>query len=271
MTYNHKYCAVIPSYNHSENLAQITAALLSKNLAIIIVDDASDTKHREMLKLISQSHQNIHLCSHAENQGKGGAVITGLFKAQQLGYSHGLQIDADGQHNLNDIQSLLDLSTAHPKALISGQPLYDDSIPKGRLWGRSITHFWVHIETLSLQVKDTMCGFRVYPLTATCLLLSQVNIGKRMDFDIEIMVRLFWRNIDVRFFPTHVHYPEDGQSHFRAVHDNILISWLHTRLVFGMLIRLPYLLTNRLLTTNTKNINDTIEKKSDAGDINGKS
>ncbi len=245
-------CAIIPSYNHSAKLAPITAALLAKNIAVIIVDDASTVEHSTVLAEISDGDDNIHLISHQINQGKGGAVITALMAAQRLGFSHALQVDADGQHDLNDIDALLELSLQYPLALISGKPVYDDSIPKSRLWGRSITHFWVHIETLSLQVKDTMCGFRVYPLATSCQLINQVSLGKRMDFDIDIMVRLFWRNVDIKFIPTKVDYPEDGQSHFRALHDNVLISWLHTRLVIGMLVRLPYLVMSRLFNSKPR-------------------
>jgi len=255
ITGNH-CCAVIPSFNHSAKLAEISGALLAQNLAVIIVDDASAEVHRKVLHEISDDNDDIHLVTHGENQGKGGAVITGLLTARKLGYSHALQVDADGQHDLSDITLMLDLSDEYPDALISGQPIYDESIPKGRLWGRSITHFWVHIETLSLQVKDTMCGFRVYPLEATCQLIKQVSLGKRMDFDIEIMVRLFWRNINIKFIPTKVDYPQDGQSHFRALHDNVLISWLHTRLVIGMLVRLPYILSHRLFRSKDMTIVD---------------
>ncbi len=252
-----RICAIIPSFNHSAKLAQITQSLIKQELAVIIVDDASSANHAKNLQKINDAFDDIHLVRHAENQGKGGAVITGLITAQKLGYSHALQVDADGQHDLNDIKKLLDLAQQYPQALISGQPVYDESIPKGRLWGRSITHFWVHIETLSLQVQDTMCGFRVYPLTSACQLIEQVCLGKRMDFDIEIMVRLFWRNVDIKFIPTKIEYPQDGQSHFRALHDNLLISWLHTRLVLGMLVRLPYLLTHRFLTS-IKRVNNGV-------------
>lgn len=252
MTIKIHVCAVIPSFNHSTKLAQICSALLAQKLAVIIVDDASTQEHSKALKNIRDVNDHVHLVTHHENQGKGGAVITGLLTARKLGYSHALQVDADGQHDLNDINSLLYLSAQYPNALISGQPIYDDSIPKSRLWGRSITHFWVNIETLSLQVKDTMCGFRVYPLEAACQLIEQVNLGKRMDFDIEIMVRLFWRDIAIKFVPTKVNYPDDGQSHFRAFHDNILISWLHTRLVLGMLVRLPYIFMYRTFNIKIK-------------------
>lgn len=259
-------CAIIPSFNHSAKLAEICQTLRANNLGIIIVDDASSANHQQKLQQLSAAHQDIQLIRHAENQGKGGAVISGLLAADKLGYQHALQVDADGQHDLNDIESMLCLSAKFPQALISGQPVYNQSIPKGRLWGRAITHFWVHIETLSLQVKDTMCGFRVYPVNQTCQLLAQVKLGKRMDFDIEIMVRLFWRNTEIKFIPTNVDYPEDGQSHFRALHDNILISWLHTRLVFGMLLRLPMLITQRLAALKTTQNNHLINKSGSSND-----
>ena len=245
-----KICAVIPSFNHSAKIKMIVDKLIENNLNVIIVDDASNAEHASVLQklAIDSAYQKgqVNLVVHEQNQGKGGAVMTGLLTANKMGYSHALQVDADGQHDLNDINKMLLLSEANPCALISGQPVYDESIPKVRLWGRKLTHFWVHVETLSLQVKDTMCGFRVYPLDASCKLISAANLGKRMDFDIDIMVRLFWRNTPVYFLPTRVRYPEDGQSHFRAFQDNALITWLHIRLVFGMLFRSPVLLKNRL-------------------------
>lgn len=267
MSINQDMCAVIPSFNHSAKLAAICNTLIANNLTVIIVDDASDIEHATALQKISESHDNIHLVVHQINQGKGGAVITGLLTAQKLGYHHAVQVDADGQHDLNDIEQFLNLSNKYPQALISGRPIYDESIPKGRLWGRSITHFWVHIETISLQVKDTMCGFRIYPLAVTCQLIQQVKLGKRMDFDIEIMVRLFWRNVEVKFVPTKVDYPEDGQSHFRALHDNVLISWLHTRLVIGMLVRSPLILWHRLIKKFSANSANKSEGKVNTGAI----
>ncbi|MGO3301228.1 MAG: glycosyltransferase family 2 protein, partial [Pseudoalteromonas sp.] len=158
---------------------------------------------------------------------------------------HAIQVDADGQHDLNDVEQLITCSKQAPKALVSGQPIYDETISKGRYYGRFITHFWVYIETLSLQLKDTMCGFRVYPLAAYAKLMKTNTLGKKMDFDIEVMVKIFWQGTPVEFIKTKVHYPENGVSHFNVWDDNVLISKMHTRLVFGMLCRLPRLLFNK--------------------------
>jgi len=103
----------------------------------------------------------------------------------------------------------------------------------------------VWIETLSLQLKDSMCGFRVYPVAPTLRLVNSVPLGKRMDFDTEVMVRLYWQGNTSYFLPTRVTYPENGVSHFDALHDNLRISWMHTRLFFGMLPRIPSLLFRR--------------------------
>jgi len=210
-----------------------------------MVNDGSAEQATNLFQQLAQKYTYLTLVEHSINQGKGGAVQTGLKVAYSQGFTHALQIDADGQHDLNDVDKMLSESKNHPKALISGKPIYDESVPKHRYYARNITHFWVWIETLSFQIKDTMCGYRVYPLAETVELLSQQAIGKRMDFDIEIMVRLYWQKIECRFMPTAVEYPEDGISHFRAFEDNVLISWMHTKLFFGMLMRVPSLLLRK--------------------------
>src|SRR5690606_26692314 len=132
-----------------------------------------------------------------------------------------------------------------PLALICGYPQYDASVPKSRLYARYLTHVWVWINSLSLQIRDAMCGFRVYPLAASVALIDSTDLGRRMDFDPEILVRLAWRNQPMVWLPTKVHYPLDGLSHFRLLHDNALISTMHAKLFFGMLLRAPLILWRR--------------------------
>ena len=240
------YCIVIPNYNHTVLLDELIATLAQFNLPVIMVNDASHAQAKQIFDDLSAKYDYLTLINHQVNQGKGGAVQTGLRAALKRGYSHALQVDADGQHDLNDVAKLLAESEKFPLALISGKPIYDDSIPKHRYYARNITHFWVWVETLSFQIKDTMCGYRVYPLASTVALIEEQSLGKRMDFDIEIMVKLFWKKIDLRFIETAVDYPEHGISHFRALEDNVLISWMHTRLFFGMLVRIPSLLLRKL-------------------------
>ncbi|MGO2011019.1 MAG: glycosyltransferase family 2 protein [Pseudoalteromonas sp.] len=239
------YGFVIPNYNHHLVIHDTIAALVDFNLPIILVDDGSNQQTQDVLAQIDSEFKQVTLVRRTENGGKGAAVQTGLSYAHQAGWTHAIQVDADGQHDLNDVEQLITCSKQAPKALVSGQPIYDETISKGRYYGRFITHFWVYIETLSLQLKDTMCGFRVYPLAAYAKLMKTNTLGKKMDFDIEVMVKIFWQGTPVEFIKTKVHYPENGVSHFNVWDDNVLISKMHTRLVFGMLCRLPRLLFNK--------------------------
>ena len=240
-----KPCIVIPVYNHSQYIANTIARIRACSCApIILVDDGSEESHKKILTqlVVSQTYSDVTLLTLAQNQGKGGAVSAGFKQAHTQGFSHVVQVDADGQHACEDIPEILSIALQHPAAVICGTPEYDASVPKGRLYGRYVTHVWVWIETLSFAIKDSMCGFRVYPLNAVMALIKTHALGRRMDFDTEILVRLYWRGIDVINFPTRVTYPEDGASHFRLLKDNVLISWMHTRLALGMLVRSPKLL-----------------------------
>jgi len=223
-------------------MAKVMARLSPFGLHCFIIDDGSRTATRELLQQLCAGRSDVTLLHHPRNQGKGQAVLTGLAAAAQAGFTHGIQVDADGQHQLEDIPHLLRESARQPDKLISGRPIYDRSVPRARLYGRYITHVWVWIETLSLTLMDSMCGFRVYPIAPTLALARRVTLGKRMDFDTEVMVRLYWQGNESHFIPTRVIYPVDGLSHFDGLRDNCRLSWLHTRLFFGMLPRLPGLL-----------------------------
>ncbi len=242
---NFRPCFLIPCYNHGKTIPAVVESLMSYGYPMIIVDDGSENETKRILEEVTQHNESITLITLAENQGKGGAVIAGIEKAYQQSYSHAIQIDADGQHDLEALPKLIAESQEHPTALISGQPIYDESVPKSRLYGRYATHIWVWIETLSFAIKDSMCGFRSYPIGPTINVLELAVIGRRMDFDTEIMVRMYWNETDIRFINTRVIYPEDGISHFDALWDNVKISWMHTKLFFGMLPRIPSLLKRK--------------------------
>ncbi|MCF6775310.1 glycosyltransferase family 2 protein [Thiotrichales bacterium 19X7-9] len=242
---SYKLCIVVPNYNHSNRLMALFDALSQYNLPCILVDDGSNFITKKIIQQVLQRHHFIELVTLAENSGKGVAVCAGFKRAFEQGFSHALQIDADYQHNVEDIRSFMNLSNQHPNTLISGYPIYDQSAPKSRVYGRKITNFWVAIETLSLDIVESMCGFRIYPLKETMVLLSNITLPQRMAFDIAIIVRLYWQGVPVKFIPTKVIYPTDGSSHFKVLKDNIKISLTHSRLFFAMLIRLPKLLLRK--------------------------
>lgn len=238
-------CVVIPVYNHHSVLPTIVARLVDAGLHCFLVDDGSEERTRTVVAELSESYAGVYVHRLPENMGKGVAVLTGLRIAAEQGFSHAVQVDADGQHDVSQIGEFIRAAETDPEALVSGRPVYDASVPRARLYGRYVTHVWVWIETLSLAIEDSMCGFRVYPIRATLAVADGVSVGRRMDFDTEIMVRMYWAGVNCRFIPTHVTYPEDGVSHFKVLADNVRISAMHTRLFFGMLRRLPRLLARR--------------------------
>jgi len=233
-------CVIIPTFNHYQHI-HLVIDELGPDTPCLLVDDGSVSPCREVLDDIAAQRPWVELIRLPQNQGKGIAVTTGLKHAHQLGFSHALQIDADGQHDTNDLASFIATAKNYPRAVIAGVRRYDEMPPKRR-YGRMVTDFWVWVNTLSFTIKDSMCGYRVYPLVETIALLSGTAVGQRMDFDTDILVRLYWRGIAVEQLETQVSYLSDSDSHFDLLHDNLRISKMHTRHFFGMLIRLPGLM-----------------------------
>lgn len=240
-----KPCAVVPTYGHWRALPRVVAALRAQNLPVIVVDDGNDGPAAAAIAALADDADHIRVLRRDVNGGKGAAVMDGLRQAAAAGFTHAVQVDADGQHDPRDLPALLAAARAHPHAVISGRPRYDRSAPWGRRIGRWITHFWVFVETLSLRITDSMCGFRVYPLAPCLALMAEEKLGRRMDFDTEIMVRLFWRGVAPVMVPVRVTYPADNVSNFRMWADNLRISAMHTRLVFGLVRRLVPILRHR--------------------------
>jgi glycosyltransferase involved in cell wall biosynthesis len=241
-------CAIIPIYNHGTEAGPVIQALLNNNLSVILIDDASDSKNAQIIDDYVKSSKKVSLVRHLVNQGKGGAVTSGFFKAHDDNYSHVLQIDADGQHDTDDIPTILKLAEKTPDAIITGVPIYDETVQNSRFYARYISHFWVWVETLSFDIRDSMCGFRLYPVRPVLDIMSKVSLGRRMDFDPEILVRLHWAGAQIITFMTKVKYIDGGLSNFRPIKDNLYVTMRHTRLVFGMLVRLPCILFRRLAT-----------------------
>lgn len=241
-----KPCILIPVYNHEHAVGVVVHAVITQNVPCLLVDDGSSPACARVLdELAAAAPAQVTVLRHDVNRGKGAAVVTGIRHAAAAGYSHVLQIDADGQHCVADIPRFLKQAAGSPQALIVGYPVYDESVPSIRFYGRYLTHVWVWINTLSLEIRDSMCGFRVYPLPPVLALSRRRQLGARMDFDTDVLVRLCWDGLEIINVPTRVGYPVDGVSHFKVWRDNVLISRMHATLFCGMLLRLPQLLARK--------------------------
>jgi len=229
-------CILIPTYDNPVTLRGVVERVYALLPHVVVVDDGSHEPARTVLAALEASGL-AHVHRREENGGKGAAVKTGFGVAASLGYTHALQVDADGQHTLDDIPRFLAAAEAEPACVVLGAPQFDASVPRARLYGRQLTVVWTHVETGGKVIEDPMCGFRVYPLEAALACAPRAN---RMDFDPEIAVRLVWNGTAVRNLPTRVRYvPQDegGVSHFQLVRDNVRITWMHTRLVCEFLWR----------------------------------
>jgi predicted LPLAT superfamily acyltransferase len=239
-------CAVIPSHNHWQAMPAIVERLRALGLAVFVIDDGSEAPARMALAALDAPGQDVRVTRLDVNRGKGAAVLAGFGLARAAGFSHCLQIDADGQHDMTAVADMLALAQARPDAVVAGWAVYDGSAPLGRVMGRWITHACVWIETLSFGIRDSMCGLRVYPLAAVAALTDKgAGIGEGMDFDTEIIVRLHRGGTPVVNHPVRVAYPPGNLSNFRMWRDNWRITRMHTRLLLGTLFTWPALLWQR--------------------------
>ena len=238
-------CLVVPVYNPGPALGRTLDDLLACGHPLFIHDDGSDEATRLQLEAMAAAQPGLRLSRWPDNRGKGAAVVEAFRRARTEGFTHALQVDADGQHDVGAIATFLALGAARPEAVIAGVPVYNASVPAARKFGRRFTHVWVWLETLSFDIGDSLCGFRLYPLEAMARILSRTALPARMDFDTAAIVRLHWDGVPVVNAPVRVVYPEDGVSHFHLLRDNLRLTRMHTRLVVGMLRRLPALLARR--------------------------
>lgn len=234
---------VIPVYNHGAALEGVVKNLLSFNFPIIVVDDGNDKLNKDYISQVAQKYSLVTVVTRPKNGGKGSAMKDGVRKADEMGLTHILQIDSDGQHDAGRVGYFWEQAQKNPEAIICGYPEYDESAPKKRVNGRKVANAWIHIVTLSNQIVDALIGFRIYPVKAYVKVLnSPVYIDSRMGYDIDILVKMFWQGTQVISEPVKVTYPTDGISNYRAFRDTMRISGTYTRLCLGMFVRFPKLI-----------------------------
>jgi glycosyltransferase involved in cell wall biosynthesis len=237
-----KPCLVIPIYDHGRTIQGVVESLAPCGLPLLIENDGSGADTVETLEALAATHDWVEVAHHPVNRGKGRALQCAYRRAAARGFSHVVQIDADGQHDASDVKRFLDAMQADPDALVLGLPVFDASAPRSRLWGRRLSVWLVALLTLSRRVGDPLCGFRGVPLAPVLRLLDRVALGEHMDFDPELAVRLVWSDVPVAHVKTRVRYLPDGISHFDVIWDDLRLASLYLRLGIGMLGRAPHLL-----------------------------
>jgi glycosyltransferase involved in cell wall biosynthesis len=240
-----KPCLLIPNYDHGAEIGGVIDALEPAGLPCLVVDDGSGGATRAILDEIAAKRSWVDVHHRPRNGGRGAALKTGYRIAHERGFTHALQLDADGQHDAADVPRFLAAMERDPEALVLGAPQFDESAPRSRLYGRQLSRAMVWLVTLSFDVVDPLCGFRGIPLAATVQLLDSVATGDHMEFDPELVIRLHWSGVPVRNVPTRVVYRSDGLSHFDGWRDNTRLTAIYSRCMVGALLRSPALLVGR--------------------------
>lgn len=243
------HAVLIPSYNPGPKVFDTVRAARAQWSPVWVVVDGSTDGTGAQLQAMAAEDEGLQVFVLAHNVGKGAAVLHGLDAAAQRGYTHVLTMDSDGQHPAALIPRFMAASAAAPKCMILGKPVFDASAPLLRVRGRKVSNAWANLETLWMGIGDSLYGFRVYPVAALRQVMQGQRWMRRFDFDPEAVVRLAWRgvrpvNIDapVKYFSA----DEGGVSHFNYLRDNVLLTWMHSRLLLGFLLRLPVLVWRRL-------------------------
>jgi glycosyltransferase involved in cell wall biosynthesis len=225
------------------------AAARAQWAPVWVVVDGSTDGSTTLLQEMAAADPLLRVIILPENRGKGAAVLAGASEAAALGYTHVLTMDSDGQHPANLIPDFMRASQAQPAAMVLGKPVFDADAPRLRVNGRKVSNWWANLETLWSGIGDSLYGFRVYPVAPLLRVMRAGRWMRRFDFDPEAVVRLAWAGVPPRNLPAPVRYfaaAEGGVSHFNYLRDNILLTWMHTRLFLGFLLRLPILLGRKL-------------------------
>lgn len=243
------HLVLIPSYNTGARLFDTVAAARAVWSPVWVVVDGSTDGTGLELQRRAANDPGLRVILRARNGGKGAAILDGLRAASAEGFTHALTMDADGQHPASAIPEFMAVSQAEPDAFVLGVPVFDASAPRLRVVGRRVSNGWANLETLWAGIGDSLCGFRVYPIAALQEVMERGVWMRRFDFDPEAAVRMCWHGLRPLIRPAPIRYltPEEGGvSHFNYVRDNLLLTWMHTRLFFGFVWRLPVLLARRI-------------------------
>ena len=240
-----RICLLIPHYEHAGAIGPLLDRLARYALPCIVVDDGSGPKAREVLAQLERRLPWIEVVWREHNGGQGAAKRTGYRHALAFGYTHSLELDADGQHDVEDIPRFLAAMQANPSAAVLGKPEFGPEVPKARLWGRQLSRGLVWLACGSTTIRDPLCGYRGLPLASAVAVIDSAHTGSRMSFDPEFSVRLFRAGLPIVTLPTHVSYPTDGVSHFDMVRDNLRLAATYVRLLAELPLEAPRIVLAR--------------------------
>jgi len=225
---------VIPVYNHSRTLREVVLRALPVHPHVMVVDDGSTDDGLAMIKDL-----NVRIVRHDKNRGKGSAIMSAAREARDLGMTHLITIDADGQHDPAEVPVFLEKIEKEPLAIVVGKRDFAGrAVPFSSRFGRRFSNFWLRVQT-GRSLEDTQSGFRAYPIE----ILEWLKLHeKRFSFEIEVLVKAAWAGIELKEVDVSVHYAGGLEriSHFHPLRDNLILTLLNTRLTIRALLPIPH-------------------------------
>ncbi|MFZ5482192.1 MAG: glycosyltransferase family 2 protein [Myxococcota bacterium] len=220
---------LIPVKDNAATVGDVAARARRHGLPVYVVDDGSGDGSGDRARAAGAT-----VLTHPRNLGKGAALLTGMRAAAKEGHTHVICLDADGQHDPDDLPAFVRAVEDEPVAVFCGVRDLGEA-PGVSRFGRRFSNFWIRVET-GWSVADSQCGFRAYPIAPV---LALGLAGGRYELEVEVLTRLLWSGVPVRDLPCRVYYPADRVSSFRKLRDNARISWTNTLLVLERILWPP--------------------------------
>jgi hypothetical protein len=217
-----------PTYNNARTLGAVLRDLAATDLPIIVVNDGCTDESAEILRRWQAGDR--YVVSHAMNQGKAAALRSGFVHACDLGFTHAVTIDTDGQHDAGDVMPLVEVARRNREALVVGRRATTVSgYPLASRVGRAISNFLIRCEC-GVTVADSQCGLRVYPLNRIVAIETRAG---RFGFETEIITRAAWAGLAIVEASVRCVYdvPAGRTSHFRPWRDSFSAVVMHARLL----------------------------------------
>jgi len=227
-----RLCVIIPTYNNGGTIGKVIEDVKRHGLQVIVVDDGSTDNTPAVLEALSDG---ILTVSYRPNKGKGHALVSGFRKATELGFTHAVTIDADGQHFADDLPVFISqLESCEDTIIVGTRNLTEENMPRQNTFANRFSNFWFRFQT-GIDLPDTQSGYRLYTLAS---LRGLSLITSRYEAELELLVFAAWAGTRITSVPVRVYYPpaEERVSHFRPVYDFVRISILNTVLCAAALV-----------------------------------
>ena len=220
-----KIIVVVPTYNNPKTIYEVVSDIVTHNYKVIVADDGSDILVESLLDI---NNDNITIVRHSVNKGKGRSIISATQKAKELGYTHIVTLDGDGQHLASQIDKLVAVCDKDDEIIIGARNFDLKNVPNGSKFGRWFSNFWACWDT-GYKITDSLSGFRIYPISILELPIKT----DRFDWEMEVLVRHADSGKSIKEVIIECYYPisQNRVSHFRKFEDTMAIVWVHLQIL----------------------------------------